>query len=153
MSHLYKIYSCSDILFYISKKNYGAVWLDPLVHNRTFKPHKIQPKIKKINPPGGCLQYNIRCYIQNRISSSHLKSHIRALFLFTAFQLWCHMQHAWEEKLKNDLERNTVYSLPTRFANEESKSLGSIFPECNGAPGLWIWVGGDGFSRSPYVQR
>lgn len=30
----------------------------------------------------------------------------------------------------------TVYLLPTRLANEESKSWGSIFPECNGTPGL-----------------
>lgn len=51
------------------------------------------------------------------------------------------------------LETDSAHSLPTRLANEESKSLGSIFPECNGAPGLWIWMGGAGFSKSPDVQR
>lgn len=50
------------------------------------------------------------------------------------------------------LDRRSVHSLPTRLANEESKSLGSIFPECNGTPGLCIWVGGAGFSRSPNNQ-
>lgn len=57
------------------------------------------------------------------------------------------------EAMTEWLEREIVHSLPTRLANDESKSLGSIFPECSGAPGLWIWVGGAGFSKSPDVQR
>lgn len=40
------------------------------------------------------------------------------------------------EVITEYLETDVVHSLPTRLANEESKSLGSIFPECNGAPGL-----------------
>lgn len=49
-------------------------------------------------------------------------------------------------------DKGTDNLLPTRLANEESKSPGSIFPQCSGAPGLWIWGGGAGFSKSPEIK-
>lgn len=56
------------------------------------------------------------------------------------------MKEEWEQRGR----KQGVYSLPTRFAKEESRSLASSLPPvCGGIMGAWLWAGKVGFNRSP----